>query len=82
MIVVPHTPTAEVAVLVDRLLGAVRELEAPGVGRFTLSAGISSAEAGGTLFHDELQRCAEAALAESIGAGGDRSTSRPPETAK
>lgn len=82
MIVVPHTPPDHAEVLVDRLLASVRELDAPGLGHLSLSAGISSCEAGGTLFHDELQRCAETALADSIAGGGDRWTSRPPETAK
>ena len=81
MIVVPHTPVADVQVLVERLLSAVRELDAPGFGHLSISVGVSSAEAGATLFHDELQRCAESALAESVGAGGDRWTASMPGSA-
>jgi diguanylate cyclase (GGDEF)-like protein len=81
LIIVPHTPPAQIEVLVTRLLQSVRELEPAAGGKLSLSAGVSFCEAGGTLFHDELLRCAEAALAESVGAGGDRWTERLPGSA-
>lgn len=82
LIIVPHTPPAQIEVLVERLLQAVRELESQSGGKLSLSAGVSFAEAGGTLFHDELLRCAESALAESVGAGGDRWTEKLPGSAE
>lgn len=78
LIIVPHTPPAQIEVLIARLLQAVRDLEPTANGKLSLSAGISWCEAGDTLFHDELLRCSESALAESVGAGGDRWTERLP----
>ena len=82
LIVVPHTPPAELKVLLERLLAAVRTLEGANGGKLSLSAGVSSSEAGGTLFHDELLRCAESALAVSAEAGGDRWTALAPGSAE
>lgn len=82
LIIVPHTPPAQIEVLVARLLQAVRELETETGDKLSLSAGVSWCEAGGTLFHDELLRCAEAALAEAVGAGGDRWMEKLPGSAE
>jgi diguanylate cyclase (GGDEF)-like protein len=80
MAVIPHTNAEGAHVLGVRLVEGVRAREFPhvveGSAPITLSIGIAVHERSSAMFFDSLLETAEAALAEAIGAGGDRCIER------
>jgi diguanylate cyclase (GGDEF)-like protein len=77
--VIPHTEGEGTRILCRRILEAARKLEiAPLAEPFevSLSIGVASTQDGVSIYHDALLASAEAALADAIGAGGNRLAER------
>ena len=82
--VVPHTDAAGAQVLAKRLGERARSAKLerlPEAFPITLSIGIAATTGEAEGFHDELLAAAEAALGESVAAGGDRFLLRRPAPA-
>jgi diguanylate cyclase (GGDEF)-like protein len=80
--VVPHTGSAGMRILGERLLRGVRGLKFESDGKdiqVTVSIGGACYSGGKTLFFDTLLKTAEGALAEASEAGGDRYVQRDPD---
>lgn len=82
LLLVPHTPSAGMKRLSERLLAAAHARSSLGAsvggtsgaanGRLTLSIGWAATDAGSFAFHDALLSRAEAAHADAVTRGGDR----------
>jgi diguanylate cyclase (GGDEF)-like protein len=83
--VVPHTGKEGARALGERLRGAVRQLQFHGGGEripISVSIGAAHTREGSLLFFDALLAAGEEALAEAVGAGGDRVVVRDPPSGK
>lgn len=79
--VVPHTGKEGARALAERLLSAVRQLKFQGGSErlpISVSIGAAHTREDGMLFFDALLAAGEEALAEAVGAGGDRFVVRDP----
>lgn len=75
LVVVPHTGIAGMRLLCERLLGEARALTPlqAETGRLSLSLGWASTDDAPQAYHDMLLADAEAAHAQAVALGGDRS---------
>ncbi len=77
--VIPHTEAAGMRVLARRLVDSARGIRPERIPEpFPITLSIGSASTGGevSMFHDALLASAEEALADAVGAGGDRCADR------
>jgi len=81
LLVLPHVPSSNAAIVGQRILENVRERSITDGGadiRVTLSLGAGWSDGGETLFFDALLECATEALKEAVEEGGDRMELRIP----